>query len=64
VFLGTVVFLSWVGITKQFDFSSTKPCSVDENMASEFWEVLSGWGLALRELVYHAYLQYLKDAMV
>jgi len=43
---------------------STKPCSVDENMASKFWEVLSGWGLTLRELVYHAYLQYLKDAMV
>jgi hypothetical protein len=26
---------------------STKPCSVDENMASKLWEVLSGWGLTL-----------------
>jgi len=43
---------------------STKPCSVDENMALKFLEVLSGWSLTLRELVYHAYLQYLKDAMV
>jgi len=43
---------------------STKPFSVDENMVSKFREVLSGWGLTLRELVYHAYLHHLKDAVV